>query len=110
MWFAAKACPGDYLYNKHGFIADEVNKRINGAQDTPETPSQPQEKPKTSFKVKVIVSNLNYRSEPSMSGKVLGVTGKGVFTITGEKNGWGKLKSGAGWIYLENPKYCTVLK
>lgn len=109
-WFAAKACPGDYLYNKHGYIADEVNKRINGAQNTPETPSQPQEQPKTPFKVKVIVSDLNYRSEPSMSGKVLGVTGKGVFTITEEKNGWGKLKSGAGWIYLENPKYCTVLK
>lgn len=24
------------------------------------------------------------------------------------KNGWGRLKSGAGWIYLENPSYCTV--
>ena len=35
-------------------------------------------------------------------------TGKGVFTITQVKNGWGKLKSGAGWIYLENPNYCTV--
>jgi hypothetical protein len=27
-WFANKACPGDYLYNKHGEIADEVNKRL----------------------------------------------------------------------------------
>lgn len=26
--FAAKACPGDYLYNKHGYIADEVNKLL----------------------------------------------------------------------------------
>lgn len=24
------------------------------------------------------------------------------------QDGWGKLKSGAGWIYLENPDYCTV--
>lgn len=27
-WFAAKACPGDYLYNKHSYIAEEVNKRL----------------------------------------------------------------------------------
>lgn len=25
-WFAAKACPGDYLYNRHSDIADKVNK------------------------------------------------------------------------------------
>lgn len=58
--------------------------------------------------VKVIIDDLNYRSEPSMSGKVKGQTGKGTFTIVEVKDGWGKLKSGAGWIYLENPKYCTV--
>ena len=23
-------------------------------------------------------------------------------------DGWGRLKSGAGWIWLENPSYCTV--
>lgn len=27
-WFANKACPGDYLYNKHGEIATEVNRRL----------------------------------------------------------------------------------
>ena len=32
-WFAAKACPGDYLYNRHGAIAEEVNKRL-GVADT----------------------------------------------------------------------------
>lgn len=109
-WFANKACPGDYLYGKHGYIADEVNKRLGNSQSTPVTPPAPHEQPKTTFKVKVIIDDLNYRSEPSMSGKVLGVTGKGVFTITEEKNGWGKLKSNAGWICLKNPKYCTILK
>jgi hypothetical protein len=29
-WFAAKACPGDYIYNMLGKIADEVNKRLLG--------------------------------------------------------------------------------
>ena len=28
-WFAAKACPGDYLFSKHSWIANEVNKRLN---------------------------------------------------------------------------------
>ena len=27
-WFAAKACPGDYLFNKHGWIAEQVNSRL----------------------------------------------------------------------------------
>ncbi len=27
-WFAAKACPGDYLYNMMGDICDEVNSRL----------------------------------------------------------------------------------
>lgn len=44
-----------------------------------------------------------------MSGKVLGQTGKGSFTITEvNSDGWGKLKSGAGWIYLGNSEYCTI--
>ena len=54
------------------------------------------------------IDDLNYRSEPSMDGKVNGQTGKGVFTIVEVKDGWGRLKSGAGWIWLGNPTYCTV--
>lgn len=108
-WFAAKACPGDYLYGKHAYIADEVNKRLSNVQNTDVTPSETQRKPKTPFMVKVLIGDLNYRNEPSMKGKVKGITGVGIFTIVEEKNGWGKLKSGVGWIYLENPKYCTIL-
>jgi hypothetical protein len=37
-WFKNKACPGDYLYNRHGQIADEVNKRL-GATITVKTTS-----------------------------------------------------------------------
>lgn len=29
-WFANKACPGNYLYNRHTYIASEVNKRLKG--------------------------------------------------------------------------------
>lgn len=62
--------------------------------------------PSVPFTVQVIVSDLNIRTEPSMKGKVVGQTGKGTFTIVEVKDGWGKLKSGAGWIYLENDTYC----
>ena len=27
-WFASKSCPGDYLYERHGQIADAVNERL----------------------------------------------------------------------------------
>ncbi len=33
-WFANKSCPGDYLYSKHGFIANSVNEILN-ANHTP---------------------------------------------------------------------------
>ncbi len=31
-WFAAKACPGDYLYNLHGEIAERVNQKLGLGQ------------------------------------------------------------------------------
>ena len=38
-WFANKSCPGDYLYNRHGEIAAEVNKRLAAAEKPAATPS-----------------------------------------------------------------------
>lgn len=32
-WFANKACPGDYLFERHGQIAAEVNKRIAATEE-----------------------------------------------------------------------------
>lgn len=103
-WFANKACPGDYLYQRHGAIAEAVNAKLGtGTEQTVSSfPTVP-------FTVRVIINDLNYREAPGMSYAVKGQTGKGVFTITEVQDGWGKLKSGAGWIYLENPAYCTIL-
>lgn len=101
-WFAATACPGDYLYNRMGDIARKVNEKLGVSQPEPEEP-----KDEVPFLVRVIIDNLNIRQAPSMSAKVVGVTGKGVFTIVEVNDGWGRLKSGAGWIYIDNPKYCT---
>lgn len=38
-WFANKACPGDYIYERLGQIADEVNARLNGSASKPEDES-----------------------------------------------------------------------
>lgn len=38
--YANKSCPGTYLYNRHGEIAAEVNRRL-GAEDTPANPGTP---------------------------------------------------------------------
>ena len=70
-------------------------------------------KPMDPFFVRVDIARLNIRTGPgtdySLTGKY---TGKGAFTIvevsngTGSNSGWGKLKSGAGWISLD---YATKL-
>lgn len=104
-WFANKACPGDYIYSRLGQIATAVNERL-GSTAKPVTTALPH----PPFQVRVKIPDLNYRSEPSMSGKVLGVTGKGTFGITAISNdGWGHLKSEAGWIWLKNPEYCEII-
>lgn len=36
-WFATKACPGDYLYERHGQIAEEVNRRLDAAEKEVDT-------------------------------------------------------------------------
>lgn len=96
-WFANKACPGDYLYNRHGQIAKEVNARLGI-----------KESGFKSYKVEVNILNLNIRKGPGTNYATTGdFTGKGVFTIVDERDGkgsargWGKLKSGAGWISLD---------
>lgn len=111
-WFANKSCPGDWLYSRYGDLAKKITAQLGGSTVVvPDTSSVPSGMPSTPFTVKVLIADLNIRKGPGMTYAVTGkFTGKGIFTITEEKNGWGKLKSGAGWIYLENPNYCTIQK
>lgn len=54
----------------------------------------------TPYLVSVTVADLNYRTGPGVENKSHGYIEPGVYTIVEEQNGWGKLKSGAGWIKL----------
>lgn len=109
-YFTPTACPGPYLKSKLPYIANEVNKRLSSSSKPSEKPSTTPDLPKVPFEVEVIVSDLNYRSTPSMKGSVKGQTGKGIFTIVKVSDGWGKLKSGAGWIWLGNESYLKILE
>lgn len=89
-YFKSTLCPGPYLKSKFPYIASEVNKRL-GAEATPEP-----------FTVQITASSLNVRKGPGTSYAVAQTVSKGqVFTIVQQQGGWGKLKSGAGWISLK---------
>ena len=60
---------------------------------------------KVNYKVKITATSLNIRKGAGTNYGINGSVKKGqVFTIVEEKDGWGKLKSGAGWIKLEYTK------
>lgn len=58
-----------------------------------------------SYKVEITTSSLNVRAGAGVGHKITGVVRKGeVYTIVQTSNGWGKLKSGLGWINLSYSK------
>lgn len=57
------------------------------------------------YKVQVTVDILNIRAGASTTYKIKGqIKDHGIYTIVDQKNGFGKLKSGKGWIYLAYTK------
>lgn len=92
----AKKCADE---NKGYSVFDENGKAVYTSKAANST---------ISFKVQISISDLNIRKGPGTNYATTGrFTGKGVFTIvetkqgTGSAKGWGKLKSGAGWIALD---------
>ena len=55
-------------------------------------------------KFKTSIINLKVRKGPSVNDEIVTTIPIGVYTITEIVNGWGKLKSGLGWIYLQYAK------
>ena len=68
----------------------------------PEADKKPEAAAKGAYLVKITASALNVRAGAGMAHKINAVVRAGeVYTIIEEKSGWGKLKSGAGWICLK---------
>ena len=120
-WADSKSQIGAYRYLKYakakadenpGYkVFDPDGKALYPETSTPATKPEPTQM--VPFLVKVKITDLNIRTGPgtdySRTGKYTGV---GVFTIVEVKPGkdstagWGRLKSGAGWISLD---YATKL-
>lgn len=114
-----ECCFVDSEKDKNVWNADKCAKAIvEGILNKTIVETKPYEPAKTGvvvgpcdFKVKVETGKLKIRKGPSAKYKLTGLrTGKGVFTIvevktgSGSASGWGKLKSGAGWIPLDKVK------
>ena len=95
-----KDCPTWLRSGKFGYTWSWfINKCAGTASSSTPAPSTSVKVPYTA---KIIVDELNVRKGPGTSYEVATVVKKGQsFTITEEKDGWGKLKSGAGWINLD---------
>lgn len=93
-WFAPTACPGPYLESKFPYIAAEVNKRLK-SESTVAVPSG------CPYTIRITCDALNVRGGPGINyPRNTIIRDKKKYTIVEEQNGWGKLKSGAGWISL----------
>lgn len=94
-WFGNTSCPGDWLMSHMPDLATKVTAKLQAAA------------PVDTFKpylVKITKKSQKVRSGPGVKyGVNMNITDKGTYTIVeegGSKKAWGKLKSGAGWIYL----------
>jgi hypothetical protein len=69
-WFANKSCPGDYLYNKHSYIATEVNKLIGSTSTTTNTTTTAKSEV---VKVKVNMQKIYKGNSSNRKGQVMTV-------------------------------------
>ena len=51
--YANKSCPGDYLYNRHGEIAAEVNRRLGVPAEEQKPEKKPQGDAKNLYRVQL---------------------------------------------------------
>lgn len=108
-WFANKACPGDYIYERLGDIAAKVNAKLS-VSSVPTTPAISESK--VPYKVRITTTDLRIRKGPGTNTAIVQkAIDPGVYTIVSEATGegatkWGKLKSGVGWVSLD---FCKKL-
>ena len=86
--------------------ADILAAWLKGTAQKPTAPAVKPTASNTNYRVRVTIKDLNIRTEPNANSDSKGHIVPGVYTIVQEKDGWGKLKSGAGWIKLS---YTTKL-
>ena len=86
---------GDILLNRNSHVVIVLG---NGNSTSPQKEENTQGFP---YYIKVVVPALNVRSAPNSTAPIKAQVKQGdVYTIVAEEGGFGKLKSGVGWIDL----------
>lgn len=106
-WYGYTSCPGPYLASKFSYIANEVTRRLKEKKTGKAVaPSKPATVHSGNL-YRVNVDVLNVRSAPGTNHRInTTIRRNEVYTIVEIKNQWGKLKSGAGWVYMN---YMTAI-
>lgn len=106
LWYEKPADQSEVVQAKRAGYGQEYYEKYAGGGAMPS--SSGMSNTDCPFLVKVTAKDLNIRVGAGINtGKTGKYTGPGVFTIlevkngTGSKKGWGRLKSGAGWIALD---------
>lgn len=97
-----KHCPQWLIEGKWNFTWDWFKGQLTSQGQT-QTDSN------VTYKVKILVNDLNIRSGPGTTYPIVGQVNKGeVFTIVKAQGSWGFLKSQLGWINT-SPGYCDKI-
>lgn len=99
---SGKYCPHRTLDEGINRLYDMIKSKYAELKGEPiPTPSNNSNSNTSNYTVKVTASVLNVRSGPGTNYGINTTVKKNeVYTIVEENSGWGKLKSGAGWISL----------
>lgn len=99
-FWTKKDCPYLLRHKRFGYDWTWYKKLVTEKQQDIQKPTINEFKP---YIVKIIVDELNIRTGPGVDNDKVGELKKGdAYTIIEEKNNWGKLKSGAGWINVSS--------
>lgn len=99
-WFANKACPGDYLYERHGAIAEAVNKRLEEAKK-PATPAK-----STLYRVQV----GSFKNKANATAQLAKVKSAGFDAILVQVAGLYKVQVGAFSVKANAKKQAEKVK
>ena len=109
-----KTCPQMWCYNESRLsewkrflqmVNGEEVKLITPIANTTPSPARPSSNSNVPYLVIVTAAALSVRDGAGVENKVNTIIkDQGKYTIVEERNGWGRLKSGAGWINLKYTK------
>lgn len=103
-WFANKSCPGDYLYERMGDIANKVNEKLSAKEESKEEPKEPETK--TLYRVQVGA----YKNKSNADAQLKKVKSAGFDTYMVKVDGLYKIQVGAYAVKSNAEKVLSQVK